>query len=80
MPLLAAEAKLGVLLLPLGVGRPVAGGPALVVLLLVAGQLVLDANIEALLERPDGLALFMDEIQIGLGLVDDAVVESYFRT
>lgn len=42
--------------------------------------LVMDANIEALLEQPDGLALFMDEIQIGLGLVDDAVVESFFRT
>ncbi len=41
--------------------------------------LVMDANIEALLEQPDGLALFMDEIQVGLGLVDDAVVESYFR-
>ncbi len=42
--------------------------------------LVMDANIEALLEQPDGLALFMDEIQLGLGLVDDAVVDSYFRT
>jgi len=41
--------------------------------------LVLDADIEALLEKPDGLALFMDEIQVGLGLLDDAVVESYFR-
>ncbi|MDO9452912.1 MAG: alpha-E domain-containing protein [Stagnimonas sp.] len=42
--------------------------------------LVMDANIVALLEQPDGLALFMDEIQVGLGLVDDAVVESYFRS
>ena len=41
--------------------------------------LVMDANIDALLEQPEGLALFMDEIQVGLGVIDDAVAESYFR-
>ena len=41
--------------------------------------LTMDANIEALLGRADGLALFMDEIQIGLGQLDDAIAESYFR-
>lgn len=41
--------------------------------------LIMDANIEALLTQPNGLALFMDEIQIGLGQLDDAIVESYFR-
>lgn len=41
--------------------------------------LVADANIEALNSREDGLALFMDEIQIGLGQLDDAVAETYFR-
>lgn len=41
--------------------------------------LVLDANIEALLETPEGLGQLMDEIQIGLGAVDDAITESYFR-
>ncbi|MDP3856294.1 MAG: alpha-E domain-containing protein [Stagnimonas sp.] len=41
--------------------------------------LIMDANIESLLNQSDGLALFMDEIQIGLGQLDDAIVESYFR-
>jgi uncharacterized alpha-E superfamily protein len=41
--------------------------------------LVADANIEVLNSRQDGLALFMDEIQIGLGQLDDAVAETYFR-
>ena len=41
--------------------------------------LVMDANIEVLLAKPEGLALFMDEIQIGLGQVDDAIAESFFR-
>jgi uncharacterized alpha-E superfamily protein len=41
--------------------------------------LVLDANIESLLSKPEGLALFMDEIQLGLGVMDDAIAESYFR-
>lgn len=42
--------------------------------------LVLDANIEALLSKAEGLALFMDEIQIGLGQLDDAIAEAYFRS
>jgi len=41
--------------------------------------LVQDANITALLAKPDGLALFMDEIQVGLGVLDDALAEAYFR-
>lgn len=41
--------------------------------------LIMDANIESLLTQSNGLALFMDEIQIGLGQLDDAIVESYFR-
>jgi hypothetical protein len=46
VPLLAAEAELGVLLLPLGVGRPVATPGSASLFLVVAGQLVLDADVE----------------------------------
>ncbi|TAJ55425.1 MAG: alpha-E domain-containing protein [Nevskiaceae bacterium] len=42
--------------------------------------LIADANIGSLLSQPDGLALFMDEIQVGLGQLDDAIAESYFRS
>lgn len=42
--------------------------------------LIADANIGSLSSQPDGLALFMDEIQVGLGQLDDAIAESYFRS
>lgn len=41
--------------------------------------LVMDANIDALITKPDALPTFMDEIQVGLGHLDDAIAESYFR-
>ena len=42
--------------------------------------LVLDANIDALTAKNDSLALFLEEIKVGLGHLDDAIAESYFRT
>ncbi|MDR3419472.1 MAG: alpha-E domain-containing protein [Nevskia sp.] len=42
--------------------------------------LVRDANIDALLKAHDGVPRLMDEIQIGLGELHEALSEAYFKT